>query len=94
MIKGMLEATTTSTVNLVNADLLAKERGLRIIESTVPDNGKVRALLSTIVTSLDRARTPLFLFPMQHAHFDHRMRVLYNVLRKIGLQLLEVWVCG
>ena len=41
VIKGMLESTTTSTVNLVNADLLAKERGLRIIESTVPDNGKV-----------------------------------------------------
>ena len=33
---------TTSTVNLVNADLLAKTRGLRITESTVPSEGQVR----------------------------------------------------
>ena len=42
VIKGILEATTTSTVNLVNADLPAKTRALRIIESTIPSTGKVR----------------------------------------------------
>lgn len=41
VIKGILEQSTTSTVNLVNADTLAKSRGLRIIESTVPASGKV-----------------------------------------------------
>lgn len=41
VIKGLLEAITTSNVNLVNADLLAQSRGLRIIESTVPSTGKV-----------------------------------------------------
>lgn len=35
VIKGILEATTTSNVNLVNADLLAKQRGLRVSEVTV-----------------------------------------------------------
>ena len=43
VIKGILESTTLSNVNLVNADLLAKERGLRIIESTEPSTGKVIA---------------------------------------------------
>ncbi len=41
VIKGILEQITTANVNLVNADLLAKNRGLRIIESTVPAEGKV-----------------------------------------------------
>lgn len=40
VIKGILEQITTSTVNLVNADLLAKNRGLRIIESTLPGEGR------------------------------------------------------
>ncbi|KAK9909516.1 hypothetical protein WJX75_003448 [Coccomyxa subellipsoidea] len=40
VIKGILEQITTANVNLVNADLLAKNRGLRIIESTVPAEGK------------------------------------------------------
>lgn len=43
VIKGILEQITTSTVNLVNADLLAKTRGLRIIESTVPAEGRSAA---------------------------------------------------
>ena len=42
VIKGILEQITTATVNLVNADVLARARGLRIIESTVPAAGKVR----------------------------------------------------
>lgn len=35
-----MEKITTNTVNLVNADLLAKTRGLRIVESTVPAEGR------------------------------------------------------
>ena len=40
VIKGILEQITNSTVNLVNADLLAKNRGLRILESIVPAEGR------------------------------------------------------
>jgi D-3-phosphoglycerate dehydrogenase len=43
VIKGILEQITTAMVNLVNADLLAKNRGLRIIEQTVPADGQVCA---------------------------------------------------
>lgn len=35
VLKGILEQTTESTVNIVNADLLAKARGLRVIETVV-----------------------------------------------------------
>ena len=41
VIKGILEQITTATVNLVNADLLARNRGLRILESKVPSAGSV-----------------------------------------------------
>ena len=44
VIKGILEQITTSTVNLVNADLLAKNRGLRIRETFVSAEGKVGSL--------------------------------------------------
>ena len=44
VIKGILEQITTSTVNLVNADLLAKNRGLRIRETFVFAEGKVGSL--------------------------------------------------
>ena len=40
LAQGLLEQVTTAMVNLVNADLLAKNRGLTIIETTVPAPGK------------------------------------------------------
>lgn len=40
VIKGILEDITTANVNLVNADLLAKNRGLRISEVTVRTDGR------------------------------------------------------
>eukprot|EP01023_Acetabularia_acetabulum_P044097 TRINITY_DN4420_c0_g1_i1.p1 TRINITY_DN4420_c0_g1~~TRINITY_DN4420_c0_g1_i1.p1 ORF type:complete len:619 (+),score=148.23 TRINITY_DN4420_c0_g1_i1:67-1923(+) len=40
VIKGMLERITTSSVNLVNADLLAQNRGLRISEVILRSDGK------------------------------------------------------
>lgn len=40
VIKGILEQITTSNVNLVNADLLAKNRGLRISEVTIRTDGR------------------------------------------------------
>jgi hypothetical protein len=51
VIKGILEQITTSNVNLVNADLLAKNRGLRIIESFVPAEGTVRPLSRHLTSS-------------------------------------------
>lgn len=53
VIKGILESITTANVNLVNADLLAKTRGLRIIESTVPSTGKVKPLFSSPLAPLE-----------------------------------------
>lgn len=42
VIKGVLEQVTTQKVNIVNADLLAKARGLRIVETVVPaDEGEI-----------------------------------------------------
>ena len=50
VIKGILEQITTATVNLVNADLLARNRGLRIVESKVPSSGTVRPWLRSCLT--------------------------------------------
>jgi len=36
VIKGILEQITTAKVNIVNADLLAKKRGMRITETVMP----------------------------------------------------------
>lgn len=55
VIKGVLEQVTTANVNLVNADLLAKTRGLSIIEVTVPAEGK--DVLSQMKVSLKAANT-------------------------------------
>ena len=49
VIKGILEQITTSTVNLVNADLLAKNRGLRIRETFVFAEGKVGPVALSLV---------------------------------------------
>ena len=46
VIKGILEQISTSKVNIVNADLLAKKRGLRITETVVPSDGE--SVLSSI----------------------------------------------
>ena len=50
VIKGILEQTTTAQVNLVNADLLAKARGLRISEKTVRSDGGDGAPVLTEMT--------------------------------------------
>jgi hypothetical protein len=56
VIKGMLEQITTSQVNLVNADLLAKKRGLRIVETVVPAEG-TQVLTQIEVRGLVRLRS-------------------------------------
>ncbi|DBA94894.1 hypothetical protein WJX77_001897 [Trebouxia sp. C0004] len=56
VIKGILEQITTSTVNLVNADLLAKNRGLRIIESTVPSEGRDVLSLMTVALGTSNSK--------------------------------------
>lgn len=49
VIKGILEEITESNVNLVNADLLAQNRGLQISEMTIRSEGR------TILTSMSVA---------------------------------------
>lgn len=55
VIKGILEQITNSTVNLVNADLLAKNRGLRILESIVPAEG--RDVLTSMTVALGTSKS-------------------------------------
>ena len=52
VVKGILEQTTEATVNIVNADLLAKSRGLRIIETVVPaDTGDILDRIDVVLGS-------------------------------------------
>jgi D-3-phosphoglycerate dehydrogenase len=57
VIKGLLEGTTTSRVNLVNADLLAKNRGLKISEVTKAAEGT--DILSSMSVTI-KSKTSLF----------------------------------
>jgi ACT domain/D-3-phosphoglycerate dehydrogenase intervening domain len=57
VIKGILEQITTANVNMVNADLLSEQRGLRIKETTVRGDGD--AILSEMAVSI-KARSCRF----------------------------------
>lgn len=46
VLRGILESTTTERVNLVNAQTLAKARGITVIESRTPDAGAYSSLVS------------------------------------------------
>eukprot|EP00879_Flechtneria_rotunda_P019347 GHRR01020319.1.p1 GENE.GHRR01020319.1~~GHRR01020319.1.p1 ORF type:complete len:352 (+),score=137.88 GHRR01020319.1:103-1056(+) len=54
VIKGILEEITTAKVNLVNADLLAKNRGLRISEVTIRTEGS--EVLSSLSVALGTSK--------------------------------------
>jgi D-3-phosphoglycerate dehydrogenase / 2-oxoglutarate reductase len=45
-LRGLLESTTTERVNLVNAALVARARGLTVVERRTPDAGPFAALLT------------------------------------------------
>ena len=52
VVKGILEQTTEANVNIVNADLLSKARGLRIVETVVPsDNPDILECIDVVVGS-------------------------------------------
>lgn len=46
MLRGLLQATTEERVNLVNAGLLAKARGITVVERRSPDAGAYAALMT------------------------------------------------
>ncbi|MEO8208899.1 MAG: ACT domain-containing protein, partial [Chloroflexota bacterium] len=46
LLRGLLERVTTERVNLVNAALLAKARGITVIERRSPDAGSFSALVT------------------------------------------------
>ncbi|EFN59904.1 hypothetical protein CHLNCDRAFT_56437 [Chlorella variabilis] len=56
VVKGMLEQITTSQVNLVNADLLAKKRGLRIVETVVPSDGTSALSLIEVAVGASKSK--------------------------------------
>lgn len=49
--KGLIEPVSSAYVNLVNADYVAKERGLRISEERQPTDGAVEVPLESITVS-------------------------------------------
>ncbi|KAI8110031.1 hypothetical protein M9435_001711 [Picochlorum sp. BPE23] len=54
VVKGILEQITESQVNIVNADLLAKKRGLKIVEKVVPsESGAIITEMEVAVSSKD-----------------------------------------
>ena len=48
VLRGLLEAVTTERVNLVNAAMLAKSRGITVVERKTPDAGDHSSLLTVI----------------------------------------------
>ena len=46
LLRGVLERVTTERVNLVNASLLAKARGITVVERRTPDAGSFSALVT------------------------------------------------
>jgi D-3-phosphoglycerate dehydrogenase len=46
VLRGLLETVTTERVNLVNAGLLAKARGITVVERRTPDAGSFSALVT------------------------------------------------
>lgn len=51
IIKGLIEPVSDAFINLVNADYVAKQRGLRISEERQPADGAVDVPLETISVS-------------------------------------------
>ena len=55
VLRGLLETVTTERVNLVNAGLLAKARGITVVERRTPDAGSFSALVTLSGEVDDRA---------------------------------------
>lgn len=51
LLRGLLERVTTERVNLVNASLLAKARGITVVEQRTPDAGSFSALVTVSGTA-------------------------------------------
>ena len=49
VLRGLLETTTEERVNLVNAAMLAKARGITVVERKTPDGGAFSSLLTLTV---------------------------------------------
>jgi D-3-phosphoglycerate dehydrogenase len=52
VVKGVLEQITTSQVNIVNADLLAKKRGLKIVEKVIPSDSTEIEIITNMSVSV------------------------------------------
>jgi D-3-phosphoglycerate dehydrogenase len=53
-VAGLLEGHLDEAVNLVNAEVLARERGIEIVETSNPKKGDFGTLIQTEVTAADR----------------------------------------
>jgi D-3-phosphoglycerate dehydrogenase len=57
VLAGMLTPVLSDPVNLVNAPVLAQQRGLKITETTTPDAGEYTSMLTVRVTTTKGQRT-------------------------------------
>lgn len=94
VIKGILEETTTSTVNLVNADLLAKGRGLRISEVTVRSDGSDVLTAMSVSLGASKARFSAAVDKTGRIYVEGTVRAGRPYLTKIGGVDVELSVEG
>lgn len=94
VLKGVLEGTTTAMVNLVNADLLAKNRGIKISEVTVRGEGS--EVLSSMSVALGTANTRFSaaVDKAGHIYIEGQVRNGSPFLTKIGSFDVELAVSG
>ena len=94
VIKGILEATTTANVNLVNADLLAKGRGLRIAEVTVRSEGADVLSSMSVALGAGKAKFTAAVDKTGRIYVEGTVRAGRPYLTKIGAFDVDLSVEG
>lgn len=94
VIKGILEAVTTSNVNLVNADLLAKNRGLRISEVTVRSEGSDVLTSMSVALGTSKSKFSAAVDKTGRVYVEGQVRSGEPFVTKIGSFDVELAVLG
>ena len=94
VIKGILEEITTANVNLVNADLLAKGRGLRISEVTVRSDGADALSSMSVSLGAGKAKFSAAVDKTGRIYVEGTVRAGRPYLTKIGGVDVELSVEG
>ncbi|MEW5303676.1 MAG: hypothetical protein WDW36_006346 [Sanguina aurantia] len=95
VIKGVLEGITTAQVNLVNADLLAKNRGLKITETNVRSEGSEVLTNLSVTVGTNKAKFSGALDATQRIYVEGRVnRFGVPLLTQIGNFDVELALTG